>query len=235
MVQGCQNIEISPPLPDGAYISREKSHCFYYKCIKCIYSLNIDILGITITESKSVFVAEVKFLQLNEDKGWKSSPLFKIDFSFHGEVAEVIGGYISRMKNLTGVAINGWSSEDAAKVFTDVDKTFMGTKDKGSKDSEIDWLISSGNILFIFEVGMRDYRKLNDKKRVNKLIHYKISRATKDAMVVRHLLKATDFTPEDVHFMAAFPNIPFENVETKMRVPEQRASLNRLISREKSP
>ena len=233
-VPGHQNMKTLPALPDGADDCGENNQCFYYKCRKCTCELTNDILGITNTESKLVFVPEVKFLRPKEEKD-KKSALFEMDLGYHGEVAEVVCGYLSRMENLTGVAINGWSSKDAAKIFTDVDKTFMGTKDEGSKDFEIDWLIFSGNTLFIFEVGMRDYDKLNDDKGIEKLIHTKCSQVSKDAMVLRHLMEATNFTPVEVYFVAVFPNLPFENVEKKMRVRNQRESLNRLITSDKFP
>ena len=233
-IPGHQNMEALPALPDGADDCGENNQCFYYKCRKCIYELTNDILGITKTESKLVFVPEIKFLRPKEEKR-KKSALFEMDPGYHGEVAEVVCGYLSRMENLTGVAINGWSSQDASKVFQNVDNTFMGTKHENSDNFEIDWLIFSGSKLFVFEVGLRECEKLNDDKGTEALIHDKCSQAAKGEMTVRHLMEATDFTPEDVYFVAVFPNIPFEKVETKMRVPEQRASLNRLISREKRP
>ena len=229
-VLGHQNTESLPHLPDGAINCGESSQCFYYKCKKCIRDIIFGTLITADTETELVFIPEVKFIQPQSKYA-----LFKMDPGYHGEVAEVFAGYLSRMENLTGVAINGWSNKEAAKIFTNVEKTFMGTKHEVMEDFEIDWLIFSGNNLFVFEVGMRDDEKLDDEKGNEHLISMKCSQAAKDEMVIRHLIEATDFSPDHVYYVAVFPNLPFEDIEKKLRrVREQRESLNRLVSPEKS-
>ena len=54
----------------------------------------------------------------------KEKDLFKYDPGYHGEIEEFFGNYLQQLNGVKGVAINGWTIDDAAKVFENIGITF---------------------------------------------------------------------------------------------------------------
>ena len=220
-IPGYQNTEALPCLPDANFDCGEGNFCCYYQCRKCLYELVLGSLNIPKTRIGLTFIPEISCIEPK-----KENALFEMDYGYHGEVSEFCTNYLSRMENLQGFAVNGWNNREARKILKNVEKTFYGTKHSGSNDFEIDWLIFEKSTLVVAEVGVRGksedigQQKSSDPKekcgaeRQQNMIKKKISQVLKDEVIISHLLEATGCCELSVIYLAVFPNLPLEELES---------------------
>ena len=135
--------------------------------------------------------------------------VFEEDYKHHGEVHEMYFCYFARITELKGVAVNGWSSRDAGRIFESVDKTFIHEKSKfkKAKDFEIDWLFFNGSTITVIEV-----KEMSDKGRGNKNFDKKFKQIKKDRIILEHLLEAAGCRDITVNYVIACPNVAVTEV-----------------------
>ena len=111
-----------------------------------------------------------------------------------------------------------------------------GTKFEDTKDFEIDWLIFSGKNLFAVECGVIDVAKLDTDAR--NVISKKLRQIKKYQIVIERLLQATAATELNVYYLAVFPSLPFEDIQSHLKrktsITEQEESLDALVATERS-
>ena len=134
----------------------------------------------------------------------ESPDQFKKDnkyYQYEGEIFELYFKYFAQIKELTGIAFNGWSNLDAQRIFDGVPETFQGTKFPETKDFEIDWILFNGSTITVIEVkaNMED-----SKSRKN--FETKVKQIKKDQIVMQRLLKATGCENVKVNYVIACPN-----------------------------
>ena len=131
-------------------------------------------------------------------------------FKYCGEVREMYFNYFARIKDLQGVAINGWSNNDAQKLFHDVRNTFAShPKFRKTRDFEIDWILMNGSTITVIEVKMKN---LASKKEKEGNFENKIEQLKKDRMIIQHLLEVTNCTDVPENYVIACPNVSIAEV-----------------------
>ena len=190
--------------------------------MKCLPLLGLDYFNPE-HQTKLVVLPDI-----NGIKPKKPSP-FDFDEGYLGEIVEFYDNYISRMTNLKGFAINGWSDKDARLLFDSVDRTFQGTGHGNSKNFEIDWLLFNGLSLSVVEVGMRGAssklktqkeeanEKSDDLIRIERLISKKVDQVMKSDAIIQHLLEATKQKLASVNYLLVFPDIAIDFVKERIR------------------
>ena len=240
-IPGCQDMESLHNLKDDEYECGENNFCYYFRCRKCSPQLALDYYLNSEYRQKMIFVPHIDSI--------KPPKLFSTDTTYHGyqgEIIEFVENFLSRISRLTGLALNGWKNDHAKKLFDSVETTFDG------KNFEIDWIIFNGTSLTVVEIGMRgeteeneksvsgkkgnskEVCEVSDEKGIQRLISRKIDQVIKDQIVIDCLLKATTCEDIDVNLLAAFPNIPIEEVSRRIS-GKYKSSLDNLIDSSKRP
>ena len=219
VLPGCQDTSILPELPEGEIDCGECNQCYFYRCMKCLPVLLLDVL-VPECRAEMVYIPDIGTIKPQKPDMFAENP------DYHGEVTEFYANYLRRMDKLEGIAINSWSNKDARKVFLHTERTFDATKYEGSKDFEIDWLIFTNSIMAVVEVGMRceagekdsgkKSKNSSEEERVKRIITSKVGQIAKDTIIISKLLEATNSSGVLVYFFAVFPNIAFETVQKRI-------------------
>ena len=173
----------------------------------------------------------------------KKPSQFDLDHKYLGEVVEFYHNYMSRMFDLKGVAINGWSSNHAKSIFEAVENTFEDMENP-PKDFEIDWIILNGSSVTVVEVGMRGEtteksectthgskdssknRKEDELKGMERLISKKLDQIVrKDTQIVQHLLEATRNDNLPVNYVLLLPNVYIDLVRNRIKNLHRKSKL----------
>ena len=139
--------------------------------------------------------------------------IFEEDNKYHGEVHELYFFYFARIPSLTGIAVHGWSSTDAQRLFNSVEQTFRHIKkynDQNTETFEIDWLYFSGSTITIIEV-----KEKSEKGNSNQNFGKKMEQIRKDRIIMMHLLEAMGCQNIRVNYVVACPNVSIKEVNRK--------------------
>ena len=173
----------------------------------------------------------------------KDPSLFSPDYGYLGEIVEFHDNYLSRMENITGFAVNGWSVLNAKRIFNSVETTFNSKASENSKDFEIDWLIFNGNSLSVIEVGMRGEsepsknsqnketkeetdKMRNDIKGSERLIGKKLEQMMKNVIIIEHLLEATSQKHACINYILLFPNLTIDIIKDRIEKLHAKAQID---------
>ena len=220
-----------------------------FRCKKCLPLVSLDTLS-TDFKTTLVLIPEIDDIRPNQPSQ------FGHDHKYLGKIVEFYHNYMSRMINLKGVAINGWSSNHAKSIFEAVENTFEEMENP-PKDFEIDWIIFNGSCLTVVEAGMRGETtekagctkfgrkhssknwKEDDLKGMERLISKKLDQIVrKDTQIVQHLLEATRNDNLPVNYVLLLPNVSIDlvrnrikNLYRKSKVGNEFYSLDLMISK----
>ena len=117
-VPGCQDTSWLPTLDEGQLSCEGGQQCYYFSCGKCSPSLALDIMN-------SRYKTDLEYIP--RIPNIESPDQFKKDnkyYQYEGEIFELYFKYFAQIKELTGIAFNGWSNLDAQKIFDGVPETF---------------------------------------------------------------------------------------------------------------
>ena len=200
-VPGCQDVASLPHLEKGETSCVEGQHCFYFSCGKCSSLLALKSLNPGY-KSRIQYVPRISCIHAPE--------AFTEDNRYHGEIHEMYRRYFAHISDLRGVAINGWSNENAKNIFANVDDTFRSwEKKKNTKDFEIDWILCNGATITVIEV----MEKCKTSKKDNsKGFTMKLEQIKKDRIIIQHLLEVCGCKNTRVNYVIACPNVSITEV-----------------------
>ena len=224
-------------VPQESLRSGCETNCFTYECRLCMSLLALDYYNKGYRK-KVEFIPRIGVL----GKNWLG--LFKNHSGYHGEIIDFYGAYLSQIKDLKGVAVNSWTSENARHFFQNVQETFEGDSVYGdSKNFEIDWILFNGNRITAIEVGRKNtsthYTKTDESKSLDyaavrsnlkSMIRKKTYQIIRYEKVVNKLLAATDCENIPVNYLLVFPNLPVEDLRNVFPPAKRKESLDRLVS-----
>ena len=228
-----------PPLQKDQSSSCEtadKTKCFLYQCRLCMPFLALDYYNKEYRQ-KLEFVPRIGVL----GKNWLR--LFKDHSGYHGEIIDFYGAYLSQIKDLKGVAVYSWNSENARHFFQGIDETFEGDSVYAeSRNFEIDWILFTGNSITVIEVERKnssfnttaDQSSSSDDAAVSSnlksLIREKVHQIIRDEKVVKQLLVAANDEKIPVNYLLVFPNLPVEDLRNVFPPARSKDCLDRLVS-----
>ena len=200
-VPGCQDTSWLPTLDEGQSICGEGRQCYYFSCGKCSSFIALDVLN-------SRYKSELEYIP--RIPNIESPDPFKVDnrfYQYEGEVFQLYFKFFAQIKELTGIALNGWTSLDAQRIFNGVPETFRGTKFSKTKDFEIDWILFNGSTITVIEV-----KANHEYSQSSKHFERKVQQIKKDQIVMQHLLKATGCEDIKVNYVIACPNVSIKEI-----------------------
>ena len=200
-VPGCQDVATLPQLEEGKTSCGEGQHCFYFSCGKCSSLLALETLNPDY-KNRMQYVPRISCIPLPE--------AFAEDNKYHGEIHEMYLRYFALISNLRGVAVNGWSSENAQNLFKHVSDTFRHRKKFVKvKNFEIDWILFNGETITVIEVKEKSETAKTDSSRN---FEKKVDQIKKDRIIMQHLLEVCGCKNTQINYVIACPNVTITEV-----------------------
>ena len=205
-VPGCQDTRCLPTLADGQNTCRENQQCYYFCCLKCCSILPLDTFN---SRYKSRLECVPRIGDIKAPDAFKEDNKY---CQYRGEIFDVYFRFFAQIKELVGVAVNGWSNLDAQRVFENVNHSFEATKLSFKKflpkDFEIDWILFNGQSITIIEVKGKMSGSTG-----NKNFEAKVEQIKRDQIVMQHLLEVTSCENVKINYIIACPEASIEEVE----------------------
>ena len=200
-VPGCQDVASLPHLEEAETTCGEGQYCFYFSCVKCSSLLALETLNPDYI-NRIQYVPRISCIPVPE--------AFTEDNKYHGEIHEMYLSYFTQISNLRGVAVNGWSSENARNLFNHVTDTFKH-KEKFVKveNFEIDWILFNGETITVIEVKEKSETAKTDSSRN---FEKKVDQIKKDRIIMQHLLEVCGCKNTQINYVIACPNVTITEV-----------------------
>ena len=200
-VPGCQDTSKLHKLEPGD----ARKQCFYYTCRTCSVLLALET-SIRKYKTELEVIPRPSRISGPELFTEKTSPKYH---GYHGEVVQFYANFLERVRNLTGVAINGWSNVAARKIF------HLGSSEQQPKDFEIDWIIFNGSSITVVEVGEEGVQ--TGQKEEHPIVKKKLKQIEKDAVIVNNLINAFEIQEEvKINYLIVVPNLSLKQIQDEL-------------------